>query len=97
MLDIEPIRLGPDLPVEVTDIIAGCAIALKYDIAAVSVKPCYLPLVVDELAGSDIAAGTLVAFPHGHSTTAVKVYEALNGIDNGATTKILQGDAYPIQ
>jgi deoxyribose-phosphate aldolase len=66
------------------EIIAGCELALQYDIAAVSVKPCYLPLVVQKLEGSGVAAGTVVSFPHGHSTTQVKVYEALNGIDNGA-------------
>jgi deoxyribose-phosphate aldolase len=66
------------------DIIAGCDMAKQYDIAAVSVKPCYLPLVVRELEDSGVAAGTVVSFPHGHSTTPVKIYEALNGIDNGA-------------
>jgi deoxyribose-phosphate aldolase len=67
------------------DVIAGCAMARQYDIAAVSVKPCYLPLVVQELAGSSVAAGTVVSFPHGHSTKAVKVYEAQDGVANGAT------------
>jgi deoxyribose-phosphate aldolase len=67
------------------DVIAGCAMARKYDIAAVSVKPCYLPLVVQELAGSNVAAGTVVSFPHGHSTTAVKVFESQDGVANGAT------------
>lgn len=66
------------------DVIAGCSMAVKYDIAAVSVKPCYLPLVVKELDGSKVAAGTVVSFPHGHSTPAVKVYEAINGVENGA-------------
>jgi deoxyribose-phosphate aldolase len=66
------------------EIIAGCDMAKQYDIAAVSVKPCYLPLVVRELEDSDVAAGTVVSFPHGHSTTPVKIYEALSGIDNGA-------------
>jgi deoxyribose-phosphate aldolase len=67
-----------------TDIIAGCDMAKQYHIAAVSVKPCYLPLVVRELDGSDVAAGTVVSFPHGHSATPVKIYEALNGVENGA-------------
>ena len=67
------------------DVIAGCAMACQYDIAAVSVKPCYLALVVEQLAGSDVAAGTVVSFPHGHSTTAVKIFEAQDGVANGAT------------
>jgi deoxyribose-phosphate aldolase len=67
------------------DVIANCEMARHYDIAAVSVKPCYLPLVVEQLAGTDIAPGTVVSFPHGHSTTAVKVFEAQDGVANGAT------------
>jgi deoxyribose-phosphate aldolase len=67
-----------------TDVITGCKMAKKYKIAAVSVKPCYLSLVVKELAGTEVAAGTLVSFPHGHSTIPVKIYEALNGVENGA-------------
>ena len=67
------------------DVVAGCAMARQHDIAAVSVKPCYLPLAVGELAGSDVAAGTVVSFPHGSSTTAVKVFEAQDGVANGAT------------
>ena len=75
--------LQPEMTAE--EVISGCVMALKYDIAAVSVKPCYLPLVVTELEGSAVAAGTLVSFPHGHSTPQVKVYEAINGVENGAT------------
>jgi deoxyribose-phosphate aldolase len=66
------------------EVAAGCAMALKYDIAAVSVKPCYLPMVVEKLAGSDVAPGTVVSFPHGHSTPQVKVYEAIDSVENGA-------------
>lgn len=66
------------------DVIAGCAMARQHDIAAVSVKPCYLPLAVGELAGSGVAAGTVVSFPHGNNTTAVKVFEAQDGVANGA-------------
>jgi deoxyribose-phosphate aldolase len=68
-----------------TDVIAGCVLAGQYQIAAVSVKPCYLPLAVRELAGSSVAAGTVVSFPHGSCTTAVKIFEAQDAIANGAT------------
>ena len=66
------------------DVVAGCELACQHQIAAVSVKPCYLPLAVRELAGSGVAAGTVVSFPHGSSTTAVKVFEAQDAIANGA-------------
>ena len=65
-------------------VIAGCLLARQYRIAAVSVKPCYLPLAVRELAGSGVAAGTVVSFPHGSCTTAVKIFEAQDAIANGA-------------
>jgi deoxyribose-phosphate aldolase len=68
-----------------SDVVNGCDMAKHYDIGAVSVKPCYLPLVVRELEDSVVAAGTVVSFPHGHSSTSVKIYEAVNGIENGAT------------
>lgn len=34
---------------------------------------------------SDVVIGTVVGFPHGSNTTAVKAVEALEAIDNGAT------------
>jgi deoxyribose-phosphate aldolase len=74
--------LKPDMTE--ADVIAGCVLARQYRIAAVSVKPCYLPLAVRELAGSGIAAGTVVSFPHGSCTTAVKIFEARDAIANGA-------------
>jgi deoxyribose-phosphate aldolase len=66
------------------DVIAGCVLACQHQIAAVSVKPCYLPLAVRELVGSGVAAGTVVSFPYGSCTTAVKIFEAQDAIANGA-------------
>jgi deoxyribose-phosphate aldolase len=37
-----------------------------------------------ELAGTDVAVGTVVSFPHGDSTTAVKVAESERALDDGA-------------
>ena len=36
------------------------------------------------LQGSDVLVGTVVGFPHGSSTTRVKVYEARQALDDGA-------------
>jgi deoxyribose-phosphate aldolase len=59
-------------------------VAKRYNVAAVSIKPCFVPLAVGILRGSGIAVGTTVGFPHGVNTTATKVFEALDGMANGA-------------
>lgn len=66
------------------EVIAGCELARNYHVASVCVKPCYVSLAARLLAGSDVAVGTVVGFPHGSSTTATKVAEARDGIANGA-------------
>jgi deoxyribose-phosphate aldolase len=66
------------------DITAGCQLAARYHVASVCVKPSYVPLAVQLLKGSDVVVGTVLGFPHGGSTTAVKVFEANDAMDNGA-------------
>ncbi|RLC73108.1 MAG: deoxyribose-phosphate aldolase [Chloroflexi bacterium] len=66
------------------DVIAGCELARRYNVASVCVKPCHVPLAVRLLAGSDVKVGTVVGFPHGHSTTATKSFEAREAVANGA-------------
>ena len=66
------------------DITAGCQLAARYHVASVCVKPSFVPLAVEILKGSDVAVGTVIGFPHGGSTTAVKVCEAQDAMDNGA-------------
>jgi deoxyribose-phosphate aldolase len=75
--------LRPELTDE--EVIAGCQIARKYDVASVCVKPYQVPLAVEQLKESDVAVGTVVGFPHGSNTTATKVFEAKQAIANGAT------------
>jgi deoxyribose-phosphate aldolase len=67
------------------EVIAGCELARRYDVASVCVKPCHVRLAAELLSGSDVAVGTVVGFPHGSQTTAVKVFEARDAIANGAT------------
>ncbi len=66
------------------DIIAGCQLAQHYHAASVCVKPCYVPVAARVLAGSDVAVGTVIGFPHGSSTTATKVFEARQALADGA-------------
>jgi deoxyribose-phosphate aldolase len=62
----------------------GLTDVLKYKMAAASVKPCDVQFAARRLTGSDVLVGTVVGFPHGVNTTAVKVYEAIDAVENGA-------------
>ena len=62
----------------------GCAIAAKYHTASVCVKPCHVRRAAELLAGTDIAVGAVIGFPHGNSTTAIKAAEAEQVIADGA-------------
>lgn len=66
------------------EVIAGIELAKKYNTASVCVKPYHVPLAAKLLAGTDVAVGTVIGFPHGSSTTAVKAYEAQKAIEDGA-------------
>jgi len=54
----------------------GCDLAVRYGVVSVCVKPCYVALAVERLAGSAVRVGTVVGFPHGSHSTASKTFEA---------------------
>ena len=58
------------------DIRQGCRLARQYDVATACVKPYAIPLAREILAGSEVAVCPVIGFPHGNSTTAIKVREA---------------------
>lgn len=58
------------------DIIAGLKIAKEHNVATACVKPYTIPLALKELAGSDVLVCPVIGFPHGNSTTEIKVAEA---------------------
>ncbi len=66
------------------DVVRGCQIARKYDTATVCCIPTDVALCRRELEGSDVKVAAVVAFPHGNSTTAAKVFEAERAIADGA-------------
>src|SRR5512147_1545222 len=74
--------LRPELTEE--DVIAGCELAARYHVATVCVKPCHVILAKRLLRDSDVKVSTVLGFPHGGTTTAVKVFEAKEAMDNGA-------------
>lgn len=68
-----------------SDTLKGCELAAKYQIAALCVKPCFLPITAKALKGSGVAPCAVTGFPHGNSSTAVKVFESQEAIAAGAT------------
>jgi deoxyribose-phosphate aldolase len=67
------------------EVTAGCRLAAEYDVASVCCRPADVSMAVDHLAGTDVAVGTVVGFPHGSNATATKVFEARLAIAEGAT------------
>lgn len=66
------------------DLIKQCEVALKYDVASVCVKPYAVKLAVGKLKGSSVKVGCVIGFPHGNSSTAVKLFEAKQACHDGA-------------
>ena len=58
------------------EIVAGLEIAKKYNVATACVKPYSIPMAKKILAGSDVLVCPVIGFPHGNSTTEIKVIEA---------------------
>ena len=67
----------------VADFEAGIQLAIAYDVASVCIMPSYLKRCAELLAGSDVKASTVIGFPHGGNTTAIKKAEAQQAIADG--------------
>jgi deoxyribose-phosphate aldolase len=82
------------------DLERECAIAKKYDVASVCVKPYMVKQAVELLKGTGVLVGCVIGFPAGNSAINVKVFEAENACKDGAVEidmvinigKALQGD-----
>jgi deoxyribose-phosphate aldolase len=66
------------------DIVKLCEEAKKYGFFAVCVNPMYVSFCKSLLRDTSVKVCTVVGFPLGATTTAVKVFEAKEAIDNGA-------------
>lgn len=62
-----------------------CEEASEYHFASVCIPPCYTRLAAQELRGTDVKVTTVVSFPFGNDTTAVKVAAARDAISGGAS------------
>lgn len=67
------------------EILKGCEIARKYDVATVCVKPYAVKMAKEALTGSSVGVCAVIGFPHGNSTTQIKVAETEQAIRDGAT------------
>lgn len=58
--------------------------AKKYKFASVCVNPAWVAHSAEQLAGTDVKVVTVIGFPFGATTPAVKAFEAKDAIANGA-------------
>ncbi len=65
------------------DIYNLCIDAIKYKTASVCIPPSYVKYVREEF-GNDVNICTVIGFPLGYNTTAVKVFETEQAIKDGA-------------
>ncbi len=67
------------------EILKLTAEAKEYGFYSVCVNPTWVAEAAKQLKGSEVDVCTVIGFPLGANTTAVKVYEATDAINNGAT------------
>jgi deoxyribose-phosphate aldolase len=67
------------------EITAGLKVARESKVATACVKPYLIPLAKRELAGSDVQVCPVIGFPHGNSTTDIKIAEAIAAVEAGGT------------
>lgn len=65
------------------EIIRICDDAIKFSCASICIPPSYVRLVKDYV-GDKIAVCTVIGFPNGYMTSAVKCFEAEDAVNNGA-------------
>lgn len=66
------------------DLDRGCRLARELNVASVCIKPYYVARARDLLAGSTVAVGTTIGFPHGGHVTSIKVAESIQAMNDGA-------------
>jgi deoxyribose-phosphate aldolase len=78
----------------------GCRQGVDYNCASVCIMPYYLKRCAEILRGSTVKPSTTIAFPHGGHTTAIKLAEAKQALEDGGEeldmvvniSKVLSGD-----
>jgi len=80
---IDHTLVRPDATFE--DLTEACANAKKYGFACVVVNSSYVTRTRELLSGTLVKVCAVVGFPHGTSTTTVKIVEAMEAMKNGAS------------
>ena len=62
-----------------------CEEARAYEFASVCVNPVWVAYASEQLKGTKVKVCTVIGFPLGATTTAVKAFETKDAIENGAT------------
>lgn len=78
---VDHVLLRPDLDDQ--RIHDGCKLARQYGVRSVQVDPSNADLAIRVLAGTNVVVGSVVGFPHGGATTAVKLYETRDLLRRG--------------
>jgi deoxyribose-phosphate aldolase len=73
--------LNPSLTIP--DLETGCRLALEYNVASACIMPYYLKRCAEILKGSTVRASTTIGFPHGGHTTATKLAETRQALQDG--------------
>lgn len=66
------------------EILQGCDLARRYDVATVCVKPYAVRMCKERLANTQVKVCSVIGFPHGNSATAIKVAETELALKDGA-------------
>lgn len=66
------------------DVEVGAALAIKFNTASYCIRPMDVAVAAKALAGSTVNVCTVIGFPHGSTTSAVKAFETADAIKNGA-------------
>ena len=66
------------------DVEAGAQLALKFNTASYCIRPMDVAAAAKALAGSTVNVCTVIGFPHGTTTSAVKAFETADAVKNGA-------------
>lgn len=74
--------LKADKPLETVKRI--CDEAMEYGFASVCINPCHVAYCADYLKDSNVNVCTVIGFPLGANTSAVKAFETKDAIANGA-------------
>ena len=74
--------LKADTPLETVKRI--CDEAMEHGFASVCINPCHVAYCADYLKDSDVNVCTVIGFPLGANTSAVKAFETKDAIANGA-------------